>query len=421
VRNPLARIVGKALRHLRQLPPEVDVAALARSLDINENTYRRIEAGTDPMHPAYALRYSEALVHTKVSWSRLSLVLVAVQTLHSERDNPKDMLSVLQRLTIHAPTLRRALDGAAELAELELKLDELEAHGGARYAGRMGGADGERQKVQREIEERRSDLGERLAQFLTSAEEPSVTSSDPVQAAALSLIADAIEGVNPVYLDVVADQLLRLGAFPPLVTPAGLLQWESFNAPRFRRVFAVTRNPGLLLRSAADRVVDWSYVWRSSFEGMYILVIDDSTGAADSFRRELYEVLIARTAGQRPAGKEAAIISQLEKRVRVKVQEKSPLSIGPHQRRGVRRPAGESLIPAFRLDQSEDIENAWFFHIRQPNYVLAYVDNATESRSPDQTTIQVLAWRDALVELRALEAAWQDELDGRPGVLVESA
>ena len=414
MRNPLARIVGRALRHLRQLPPEVDVPSLAQRLEINENTYRRIEAGTDPMHPAYALRFAEALAHTKVSWSRLSLVLVAVQTLHSEREDPARVRDILNRLSVHGAGLRHVLEGAAELTALEIEIESLASGGGAKYQHQMGGTDAARGRLQSTLDERRTRLGERLAEFLTTPEQPHVNSSDPVQVAALSWMAEAIEGVSPVYTDVVADQLVRLGAFQPLVTPPGLLQWESSNASRFRRVFAVTRNPDLLLRSAADQIVDWSYVWRNSFGGMHILVIEHSNETVESFRRELHRVLLERAGQHRPQGKQAAVVAQLQQKVLVKAAMHSPLSIS-------RQPDAASVQNhRSSEDALENFENAWFFHIRKPNYVLAHVDNAKEGRAAEETTIHVLPWREALLHLNELEKVWRDELD-EPPVVVEDA
>ena len=411
MRNPLARIVGRALRHLRQIPPEVDVPSLADRLGINVNTYRRIEAGTDPMHPAYGLRFAETLAHTKVSWTRLSLVLAAVQTVHSEREDAQGIVDALRRLSTRGAALRPFLEGAVELVQLEMQIEELDRSTASKYHKRMGGKDAAVERLQTKLDERRTQLGERLAKDLTAPEEQDATSSDSGQAAALSSIVEAIERVSPVYIDVVADQLLRLGAFPPLVTPSGLLHWESSNASRFRQVFAITKNPTLLLRSAADAAVDWSYVWRNSFERMCILVIEDKSESVAAFREQLYAVLLKRAGRHRSRGRDAAAVAQLRDRVRVKAAETSPFGIQVQQ-----ETIGGLLREHSSTDSLVGFENAWFFHIRQPNYVLAYVDNANEQKPAEETMIRVLPWGEALRHLTALEAVWLDELNDARGV-----
>ncbi len=392
-KNPLSSVFGRSIRELRN-GLGLTVSRVGPELGLSEDSLRRIESGRDPLHPKYALRLTRALVDSQLNWGCVVQVLAAI---HDVEENGKSeegiydlqyLRSMIEELGNYDLALRDALRPIVAISPNDEK-------------------DLFRAAVRR--------LKTHLTQtHFTDADPTAFGQLPPGLSAALAQIGR----ISPVYVDIVIDQLRRLAAFQPVIDKAGLADWEAANARRFKSVFGVTRAPNVF-RDSVRNLFDWSYIWRENFDGIFVLVMNDSSDCA-TLEREIHDALLDRARRRPGESVDARYRATLERKMRVKsykglepaLARKLEEVLQPHGSVGaVYHPTLKHPGPRKQPSRKSEpqFSNAWFFRMDQPAYILGYVDNV---ESVDVAgSAQVLGWSESVTYITQLEEAWATELN----------
>jgi hypothetical protein len=234
--------------------------------------------------------------------------------------------------------------------------------------------------------------------------------------------ADAVVRVSPIYFDTVIDLLDRLADFPPRVDRRGIIQWESFNARRFQRTFAVTTVPDLLIAAAKSTAFDWSYVWRDDFEGIFIVSSEDEESTA-ALERDLHAGLLRRAQRRRTTSVQDRDEATLQRKVRVRSVQSLAANVRSRLEEVLtRRRSRSDELPRAAMGRSTKNSpswtNVWFYQLKQLGYVLGYANNSAPDR--EDAAFDVLSWDDSARYALQLQEVWRDDISvslaGRSGI-----
>jgi hypothetical protein len=369
-RNVYRLVLARALFELRRRA-RLKAEPLANQLGrMKEHSYRRIEAGRDPLHAKYAAGLARHLRETGLQPGALSYAIAVAldfdENGFSERHEPP----------YYDDDYARKL--ARELAVSDAGLSEAFID--------LLSADSSTFNVRFGI------VVDRMVDYLTSVRHRGAELPPGVD--------DAIRQISPVYLDMLINEMKRLAAFPPAASLPGIKQWESDNSRRFRRSYAITKVPELLESAAQSNSFDWSYLWREDFEGIFILSLanDRTTKAVE---KALLESLAEPTKRRPARRRREARIGTLRSKLFVR-------SVSKVNRNTVTElltwiDAAESSTN--RAAETEPT-NVWFYEMREPAYVLAHVNDAT-SNVDRKPRFEILPLARANAAAATLRRVWE--------------
>jgi hypothetical protein len=384
-KNPLAQAFGLVLYRIRR-SSGLSTQATAAAIGIADAGYRLIEAGSAVFQPGHSLSLVNLFV--ELEWGRVALALSAIQILEREREDA----SLMERRAEDVRALDPGLEAIMERlrpAWTLIKERKDDAVGVVALLENNGVVDALHRYLKQPM----------VHGFLQAG-------SDGF-GGVRSLIG-VIEKISPFHFDMVVQQVRELSEFPPFVSPGALAKWEHRHHARISRIYGIVAEPRILeLSDASGSTFNWQYVWRESFEGAFILSLNNPEDVPD-ITADLWRSLLSKSTKQTPDAQERSR-EFLRKQIVIEPAKGTDICAKLSALMDA-----QYLTPELVSDTSSDwkYRNIWLYHMSDTDTVVGFADTSGPSESSSYTSA-MLSFRSVMRVLHTAEAYWHTLLDDR--------